>query len=60
MRMTSSTYGGRWAKRTFGNVGARVAAFLKRPNLPSKLQEAWHNNAPKGFSDTLRARYEVK
>jgi hypothetical protein len=59
MRMTSSTYGARWSKRTFGNTGARVAAFLKRPNLPSKLQEAWHNNAPKKAPDTLRARYEL-
>jgi hypothetical protein len=58
-RMTSSTYGAQWSKRNFGNVGARMAAFLKRPNQPSKLQEAWHNNARKGSADTLRARYEL-
>ena len=59
VRMTSTTFGARWSKSTFGNVGARVAAFLKRPDLPSKLQEAWHNNAAKGAADTLRARYEL-
>lgn len=59
VRMTSSDFGERWSKRNFGNVGARMAAFLKRPNQPSKLQEAWHNNAPKRSADTLRARYEL-
>ena len=59
VRMTTSTFGDRWSKRSFGNVGARMAAFLKRPNQPNKLQEAWHNNAAKGSADTLRARYEL-
>jgi hypothetical protein len=59
MRMTSSDFGQRWRKQAFGNVGARMAAFLKRPRLTPKLREAWHNNAAKGAADTLRARYEL-
>ena len=59
-RLTSSTFGESWSARSFGNVGARKAALLKKKNKDVLLIEAWHNNAPKGFADTLRARYEIK
>jgi hypothetical protein len=58
-RYTTSTFGDKWSKRSFGNVGARVAALMKTKKLPPLLREAWHNNAPKGSTDTLRARYEL-
>ena len=59
-RLTSSTFGENWSKRSFGNIGTRKAALMKKKNKDVLLIEAWHNNAPKGFADTLRARYEVK
>jgi hypothetical protein len=59
-RFSSSDFGQNWRTSSFGNVGARMATLLKIKGQPSRLMEAWHNNAPKGISDTLRARYEVK
>ena len=57
--ITSSDFGDTWSTRTFGNVGARVAALLKKQGRDPLLTEAWHNNAPKGSADTIRARYEL-
>ena len=59
-RITSSTFGEKWSSRTFGNKGARYAALLKKSGQDPLLQETWHNNAPKGSADTLRARYELQ
>jgi hypothetical protein len=59
-RFSSSDFGQSWRTASFGNVGARMASLLKIKGQPSLLMEAWHNNAPKGISDTLRARYEVR
>ena len=59
-RLTSSTFGENWSTRSFGNIGARNAVLMKKKNKDVLLIESWHNNAPKGFADTLRARYEVK
>jgi len=59
-RFSSSDFGQNWRTSTFGNRGARMASLLKIKGQPSLLMEAWHNNAPKGISDTLRARYELK
>jgi hypothetical protein len=59
-RLTSSNFGEDWSTRSFGNIGARNAALLKKKNGDVLLIEAWHNNAPKGSADTLRARYELK
>lgn len=58
-RISSSDFGETWNTRSFGNAGARVAALLKVKGQSPKLVEAWHNNAPKGAADTLRARYEL-
>jgi hypothetical protein len=58
-RITSSTFGEEWSTRTFGNRGARHAAWLKKKGQEPLLVETWHNNAPKGSFDTLRARYEL-
>ncbi len=58
-RATSSTFGEKWSKRSFGNRGARYAALLKKKNQGPLIVETWHNNAPKGSNDTLRARYEL-
>jgi hypothetical protein len=58
-RLVSGNFGEKWSTRTFGNVGARVVALLKKKNQNPIFREAWHNNAPKGSSDTLRARYEL-
>jgi hypothetical protein len=58
-RISSADFGNSWSARTFGNVGARVAALLKKQGRDPLLVEAWHNNAPKGLADTLRARYEL-
>ncbi len=58
-RIESSTFGEEWSTRTFGNDGARRAALLKTKGQQPLLIEAWHNNAPKGSLDTLRARYEL-
>ncbi len=58
-RMTSSTFGDTWAKSKFGNKGAREIALLKRAGKAPQFVEAWHNNAPKGYADTLRSRYEL-
>ena len=51
--------GDSWGTRSFGHVGARVGALLKKKGRAPLLREAWHNNAPKGIRDTLRARYEL-
>ena len=37
-----------------------MASWLKKKGQAPLLMEAWHNNAPKGLADTLRARYEVR
>lgn len=58
-RLTSSTFGQKWSKRNFGNKGARYAGLLKKKNQRPLLVETWHNNAPKGSNDTIRARYEL-
>jgi hypothetical protein len=58
-RITSSTFGERWSARPFGNRGARRAAWLKRKGQAPLLVEAWHDNAPRGSLDKLRARYEL-
>jgi hypothetical protein len=58
-RYTSSTFGEKWSTRTFGNRGARMASLLKTKAQGPLLREAWHDNAPKGQNDTLRARYEL-
>jgi hypothetical protein len=58
-RIESSDFGSSWATRTFGNVGIRVAALLKKQGRDPLLMEAWHNNAPRGFADTVRASYEL-
>lgn len=58
-RISSSDFGDSWSTRTFGNVGIRVAALLKKQGRDPLLMEAWHNNAPRGFADTVRARYEL-
>jgi hypothetical protein len=59
-RLTSSTFGEKWSKRSFGNKGARYASLIKKKSQPPLLVETWHNNAPKGSNDTIRARYEVR
>jgi hypothetical protein len=59
-RLTSSTFGEKWSTRSFGNIGARKAVLMKKKNKDKLLIEGWHNNAPKGYADTLRARYEIK
>ncbi|MEX1335142.1 MAG: hypothetical protein AB1Z66_07575 [Candidatus Limnocylindrales bacterium] len=58
-RLTSSTFGEKWSKRSFGNRGARYAALLKKKGQGPLVVETWHNNAAKGARDTLRARYEL-
>jgi hypothetical protein len=58
-RVASSDFGETWTRRTFGNNGARRAALLKQKGQPPLLMETWHNNAPRGSRDTLRARYEL-
>jgi len=58
-RIASSTFGESWSTQAFGNDGARRAALLKSRGQEPLLVEAWHNNAPKGARDTLRARYEL-
>ena len=58
-RFSSSDFGQSWRTASFGNVGARMASLLKVKGQPSLLMEAWHNNAPKGSRDTIRARYEL-
>ena len=58
-RITSSNFGQDWSTRTFGNKGARHAALLKKKGKAPLLRETWHNNAPRGSADTLRARYEL-
>ena len=58
-RITSPDFGTTWDRRTFGNDGARRAALLKTKGQAPLLVEAWHNNAPRGARDTLRARYEL-
>jgi hypothetical protein len=57
-RISSSDFGRSWNTLTFGNRGARVDALLKVKGQPTRLMEAWHNNAPQRAADTLRARYE--
>jgi hypothetical protein len=58
-RIMSSDFGEEWSTRTFGNNGARRAALLKSKGQEPLLVETWHNNAPSGSRDTLRARYEL-
>lgn len=58
-RVTSSTFGDKWSRRTFGNVGPRYASLLKKKKGAPLIVETWHNNARKGSNDTLRARYEL-
>ncbi len=57
-RISTSDFGQTWRTRNYGNRGARLDAMLKVKKQPARLMEAWHNNAPKGQADTLRARYE--
>lgn len=59
-RLSSSDFGQTWSRRTFGNKGARHAALLKTKGQAPLLVEAWHNNAPRGSRDSLRARYELR
>jgi len=56
VRVQSRDGGDTWDKRSFGNVGVRVAALRKTTKRGSLLLEAWQNNAP--GADTLRAQYE--
>lgn len=58
-RLTSSTFGEKWSKRSFGNKGPRYASLIKKKSQAPLLVETWHNNAPKGSADTIRARYEL-
>ncbi|MEA2026986.1 MAG: hypothetical protein U9O18_09885 [Chloroflexota bacterium] len=58
-RIQSTDAGGTWGTRTYGHIGARVGALLKKKGQAPLLMEAWHNNAPKPSPDTLRARYEL-
>jgi hypothetical protein len=58
-RIESTDGGASWVRRTFGNRGARVADLLNRKGQAPLMVEAWHNNAPAGIADTLRARYEL-
>ncbi len=57
-RVQSTDSGATWGSRAYGHKGTRVGALLRGANKSSQLMEAWHNNAPKGSNDTLRARYE--
>lgn len=58
-RIQSTDAGETWGTRSFGHKGARVGALLKTKGQPPLLMESWHNNAPRGRADTLRARYEL-
>jgi hypothetical protein len=58
-RLTTSTFGEKWSRRTFGNVGPRFASLLKKKKQAPLIVETGHNNARKGANDTLRARYEL-
>jgi hypothetical protein len=58
-RVQSTDAGGSWGTRDFGHIGARVGALLKKEGVAPVLMEAWHNNAPKPATDTLRAKYET-
>ena len=58
-RVTSSTFGEKWSRSSFGNIGPRFAALIKKRNQGPLYVETWHNNAPKGSRDTIRARYEL-
>jgi hypothetical protein len=58
-RVQSTDAGGSWGTRDFGHIGARVGALLKKKGVAPVLMEAWHNNAPKPATDTLRAKYET-
>jgi hypothetical protein len=57
-RISTSDFGQTWKTRNYGNRGARLDAMLKVKAQPARLIEVWHNNAPNGQADTLRARYE--
>ena len=59
-RLTSGNFGEKWSKRTFGNIGARYASLIKKKKTSPLIVETWHNNAPKGSKDTVRARYELQ
>jgi hypothetical protein len=55
-RIQSRDGGDTWSRRSFGNVGVRVAALRKTSTNGSVIVEAWQNNA--SGTDTLRAQYE--
>ena len=59
VRMSTTDFGADWSSTSLGNIGTRLAELLPIKGASARLVEAWHNNAPKGFSDTLRARYEL-
>ena len=58
-RIQSLDGGKTWGTRSYGHAGGRYGALLRGADKSSSLMEAWHNNAPKGSRDTLRARYEL-
>ncbi len=58
-RLQSTDGGESWGERTFGHIGARMGALLKKKGKAPLLMEAWHNNAPKPSADTFRAKYET-
>ncbi len=58
-RLQSTDGGESWGERTFGHIGARMGALLKKKGKAPLLMEAWHNNAPKTGADTFRAKYET-
>lgn len=55
-RIQSDNLGSNWNSREFGHNGSRVGALLRKKNKPSRLMEAWYDNAA---ADTLRASYET-
>ncbi len=59
-RIQSTDAGATWSTRTFGHIGGRVGALLKKKGQAPLLMEAWHNNAPNPSPDTLRAKHEVR
>lgn len=60
MRIQSTTGGESWGERTFGHIGARMGALLKKKGTAPLLMEAWHNNGPKSGADTFRAKFETR
>jgi len=59
-RIQSLNGGATWGVRSYGHAGARFGALFPGASKSSLLMETWHNNAPKGARDTLRARYELR